>query len=73
MNYLQEMMYRRAEAEYERARDEACCGCEPEIIKAERAYEPDGYSMDYTYNCHICDNRECEYWSDYNHEEDDEI
>ena len=66
MDYLQEMMYRRAEAEYERARDEACCGCEPKIIKAERAYEPDGYSMDYTYNCEICDNTDCEYWQEYN-------
>ena len=69
MDYLQEMMYRRAEAEYERARDEACCGCEPTIIKAERAYEPDGYSMDYTYNCEICDNNECEYWHEYNNKE----
>ncbi len=69
MDYLQEIMYRRAEAEYERARDEACCGCEPTIIKAERAYEPDGYSMDYTYNCEICDNNECEYWHEYNNKE----
>ena len=63
--------YTRAAQDYERNLErqweEWFNGCEPEIIKAERVYEPDGYSMDYTYNCHICDNRECEYWSDYNH------
>lgn len=40
--------------------------CEPEIIKAEKVYENDGYSMDYTYNCQMCDNTECENWREYN-------
>lgn len=53
--------YSRCEAEYERNRDDAGCSCEPQIIKAERAYEPDGYSMEYTYNCEGCDCTDCEY------------
>ncbi len=40
--------------------------CEPEVIRAEKQYEPDGYSMDYIYNCEECDHEECEYWEKYN-------
>lgn len=58
--------YARAAAEYERMLDEGGCTCEPKIISAEKEYEPDGYSMSYTYNCEECDNEECEYWSEYN-------
>lgn len=58
--------FERAEMEYERARDAAGETCEPTIIKAERAYEPDGYSMEYTYNCDGCDNEECEHWKEHN-------
>lgn len=58
--------YRMAEQEYERARERACEPCEPEIIRAEKAYEPDGYSMEYTYNCEECDCEECPYWSEHN-------
>lgn len=58
--------YKRAEMEYERAREDAGCTCEPKIIRAEKAYEPDGYSMEYTYNCEECGNEECEYWKEYN-------
>ena len=43
-----------------------CTPCEPTIISAEKVYEADGYSMDYTYNCEECDNEECEYWKEYN-------
>ena len=46
--------------------DEYMSDCEPKIIKAEKAYEPDGYSMEYTYNCDECDNEECEYWKEHN-------
>lgn len=42
------------------------CEGEPKIIRAEKAYEPDGYSMEYTYNCDECDNEECEYWKEHN-------
>lgn len=58
--------YQRAEMEYERARELACEPCEPKIIRAEKAYEPDGYSMEYTYNCEECDNEECEHWKEHN-------
>lgn len=58
--------FERAEREYELARENAGCTCEPKIIKAEKAYEPDGYSMEYTYNCDYCDCEECEYWEEYN-------
>lgn len=42
------------------------CDGEPKIIRAEKAYEPDGYSMEYTYNCDECDNEECEHWKEHN-------
>ena len=42
------------------------CDGEPRIIRAEKQYEPDGYSMDYIYNCDECDCTECEYWSEHN-------
>lgn len=58
--------YERAAQEYERYLDNAGCTCEPKIIRAEKAYEPDGYSMEYTYNCDECDDTECEYWKEYN-------
>lgn len=58
--------YAKAEMEYERARERASEPCEPTVIRAEKEYEPDGYSMNYTYNCDECDNEECEYWSEYN-------
>lgn len=58
--------YARAAQEYEMARDRACESCEPKIIRAEKQYEPDGYSLDYTYNCEECDYEECEYWKEYN-------
>lgn len=64
--YYDDHGYARAEAEYERARERACEPCEPTVISAEKEYEPDGYSMSYTYNCECCDNEECEYWSEYN-------
>lgn len=31
--------------EYERARESAGEPCEPTVIRAEKEYEPDGYSM----------------------------
>lgn len=58
--------FERAEREYELWLDRAGCTCEPKIIRAEKQYEPDGYSMDYTYNCEECDYEECEYWEKYN-------
>ena len=58
--------YKRAEMEYERAREAECESCEPKIIKAEKAYEPDGYSMEYSYNCEGCEYSDCGYWKDYN-------
>jgi hypothetical protein len=74
MNYLQEMMYRRAEAEYERARDEACCVCEPKVVGVHHEYEGGGeYSTCPIYNCEDCDIRECEYWTDYNITEEEEV
>ena len=44
--------------------DDFCPDSEPVVIKKE--YFND--DSDITYNCHICENRECEYWSDYNHD-----
>lgn len=68
MNYIQEMMYRRAEAEYERNRDNFGY-CEPKVVAIHQEYEGEGeYSTSPIYNCEDCDDRECEYWSDYNHE-----
>ena len=49
-----------------RQADEYISGCEPKIIRAEKAYESDGYSIEYTYNCQGCDNSECENWKDFN-------
>lgn len=49
-----------------RQADEYMSDCEPKIIRAEKAYEPDGYSMEYTYNCDECDNTECEHWKEHN-------
>lgn len=46
--------------------DYYCTPCEPTVISAEKVYEADGYSMDYTYNCEECDNEDCEYWREYN-------
>ncbi len=63
---LDDYSYRKAAAEYERACERACEPCEPEIIRAEKASEPDGYSMEYTYNCEVCEHEECEYWKEYN-------
>lgn len=63
--------YAKAEMEYERARESACEPCEPTVIRAEKAYEPDGYSMEYTYNCDECDNEECEYWKEHNDTRDE--
>jgi hypothetical protein len=63
--------FEKAYAEYERLRELACEPCEPEIIRAEKEYEPDGYSMEYTYNCQECENKECEYWGDYNDTRDE--
>lgn len=60
------MNYRQLEAEYERNRDRAGETCEPKVIKAVRAYEPDGYSMEYTYNCENCNITECEFWAEHN-------
>ena len=69
MNYLQEIMYRRAEAEYERARDN-CGYCEPQVIGVHQEYEGEGeYSESAIYNCENCDDRECEYWSEHNVED----
>ena len=42
------------------------CEGEPKIIRAEKEYEPDGYSMNYIYNCEECDCEECEYWKEHN-------
>jgi hypothetical protein len=53
-----------------RQADEYMRDCEPEIIRAEKAYEPDGYSMEYTYNCECCDNTECEHYKEYNNYEE---
>ncbi len=58
--------YAKAEMEYECARDDAGCTCEPTVIRAEKVYEPDGFSLNYTYNCEECDNEECEYWKEHN-------
>ena len=56
----------RAEAEYLRRAEERFEPCAPKIIRAEKEYEPDGYSMEYIYNCDECDNTECEYWKEHN-------
>lgn len=48
------------------------CEGEPKVISAEKEYEPDGYSMSYTYNCEDCDERDCEHWKDYHEEEYEE-
>ena len=37
--------YAKVEMEYERARESAGEPCEPTVIRAEKEYEPDGYSM----------------------------
>lgn len=66
--YYDDHGYSRAAAEYEAmlARgDEDYC-CEPKTIRAEKEYEPDGYSTVYIYNCEECSNEECEYWAEYN-------
>lgn len=48
------------------------CEGEPKIIGIEKEYEftnDDGSfetSDSYIYNCHECDNKECEYWKEYN-------
>lgn len=44
------------------AADDFCPDSEPKIIKKE--YFND--EVDITYNCHICENSDCEYWSCYN-------
>ena len=45
--------------------------CIPEIIGAERDYagrdyygEPE-YEVSFEYNCHSCENEDCEHWTDY--------
>ena len=63
--------YARAAAEYERERERACEPCEPTIVRAEKEYEPDGYSLNYIYNCEECYETECEYWKEYNRSEDE--
>lgn len=63
---IDDYSYRKAVQEYERAREMACEPCEPKVIRAEKEYEPDGYSLNYIYNCEECDNNECEYWGEHN-------
>ena len=65
--------YERAAQEYERNLEkqweEYFNGCEPKVVGVHQ--EPEGfgeYSTSPIYNCHDCDDRECEYWSDYNHD-----
>jgi hypothetical protein len=43
-----------------RAADAYLSGCEPAQI------EPDSEHHSGDYNCHNCDDKECEYWADYN-------
>ena len=52
--------FERAICEYEAKADREGCICEPKQVKDR--FEPDGYS----YNCQNCDNKECEYWTEYN-------
>ena len=41
--------------------------CEPTIIKCEQEIEEFGeVSNNYIYNCEGCDDKDCEYWQDYN-------
>lgn len=48
------------------------CEGEPSIVATEKEYEgrdAEGnieYSINYIYNCHECDNSDCQYWSEYN-------
>ncbi len=60
--------FEKAYAEYERLRERACEPCEPETVWAEEI-EPNIY--DEQYNCQECENKECEYWSEYNDTRDE--
>ena len=43
--------------------------CEPTIIKCEQEAEEFGeVSNNYIYNCEGCEDKDCEYWQDYNEE-----
>lgn len=42
------------------------CQGEPKVVSAEMEYEPDGNSISYTYSCQECENKDCEYWQEYN-------
>lgn len=58
--------YSKAVQEYERQLERGFEPCEPEVVRAEKEYEPDGYSTVLIYNCEECDNQECENWKEYN-------
>lgn len=54
--------YAKAEAEYERQRDEDSCICEPKVISKYR--DEDG-NWTGEQNCDYCDCKECEHHSEY--------
>ena len=43
--------------------------CKPTIIECEQEPEEFGeVSNNYIYNCEVCEDKDCEYWQDYNEE-----
>lgn len=55
--------YERAAQEWERSLDSGGDICEPKVIS--RFRNEDGMD-DGEMNCQYCDNKECEYWEEYN-------
>lgn len=63
---MNDLMYKRAEEEYERTLDRGGY-CEPQVVGVHQEYEGDGeYSESAIYNCENCDDKGCEYWNKYN-------
>ena len=48
--------------------ENSLCYGEPKVVDFEKQYEPDGYSIDYIYNCQFCKCSDCKHWKDYNND-----
>lgn len=55
--------FSQASAEYERYCEETSCPCSPKVIRTFK--NEDGQDAG-EMNCQYCDNKDCEYWEEYN-------
>lgn len=42
-------------------------GCEPQIVFRSANFDGESWEDDSIYNCHECEEQDCEYWKQFNH------